>query len=205
MRSLLTLLISVLLVTSACHVQSREIAAQPDIPAEEYAIYNAVIGVMFAGDKVTFDTQAMIKMLVIEDLTVNSLGDGAEAESEAQRLKQAFSTPLPQEIIDDYVAKNAKPHRLTKSLDLKLKYTLIPKDKIDPNFTGAPSDEFYKQFPDSGGYIALSRAGLNSNGNHALVFMQHICGGLCGSGHYIPLVKNDQGWVVQKHFRAWVA
>jgi hypothetical protein len=201
----MTSLISVLLAASACKVQSRETVAQADIPAEEYAIYAVVIGKMFAGDKVTFDTQANIKMLVIEDRTVNPLGHGAEAESEVERLKQAFLVPLPQEIINDFVAENAKPHQLTNSLDIKLKYTLIPKDKIDPNFAGSPTDEFYKQFPDSGGYMAFSRAGINSSGNQALIFMKHVCGGLCGSGHYLLLEKNDQGWVIQKHFRAWVA
>jgi len=105
----------------------------------------------------------------------------------------------------DYVAKNAKSHQLTKSLDLKLKYTLIPKEKIEQIFDGLPSSEFYRQFPDSGGYIALSRAGLNSRGDQAFVYMRHTCGGLCGSGHYLALVKKNGEWVVQKGFRKWIS
>jgi hypothetical protein len=61
------------------------------------------------------------------------------------------------------------------------------------------------KFPDSGGYIALSRAGLNSRGDQAVVYMRHVCGGLCGSGHYLLLVKKNKEWVVQKHFMAWVS
>jgi hypothetical protein len=30
-------------------------------------------------------------------------------------------------------------------------------------------------------------------------------GGLCGSGHYLLLVKKNREWVVQQTFRAWVS
>src|SRR5215813_2463935 len=155
MKFIVAALVSALLVTSACRTQSRQAGDQSNISAEEYAIYAAVIGDMFAGDRVTFDTQSKVKILVIEDKTVSEHFDAAAGENESERLKQIFSPPISQEIIDDYVAKNAKSHRLTNSLDIKLKYTLIPKEKIKP-ITGLPSHEFYRQFPDSGGYIALS-------------------------------------------------
>jgi hypothetical protein len=51
----------------------------------------------------------------------------------------------------------------------------------------------------------LSRVGLNSRGDQAIVYMRHICGGLCGSGHYLSLVRKDKEWVVQKKFRAWIS
>jgi hypothetical protein len=205
MKFLLALLVPALLVISVALVRSRQASDQSGVSAEEYAVYAVVIGDMFADDKVSFDTQAKVKILVIEDRTVSAVSDGTEEENDAERLKQGFSPAISQETIDDYVAKNAKSQQLTKSFDLKLKYTLIPKEKIDQIFTGLPSDEFYKQFPDSGGYIALSRVGLNSRGDQAFVYMRHICGGLCGSGHYLSLVKKDEEWVVQKKFRAWIS
>jgi hypothetical protein len=212
MKFIVAALVSALLVTSACRAQSRQAGDQSkrqagdqsNISAEEYAIYGAVIRNMFAGDRVTFDTQAKVKLLVIEDRTVSEHFNAAAGENETERLKQIFSPPISQEIIDDFVAKNAKSCQLTNSLDIKLKYTLIPKEKIKP-ITGLPSDEFYRQFPDSGGYIALSRIGFNANSDQALAYMQHVCGGLCGSGHYLLLAKNKGGWVVQKKFMAWVS
>jgi len=204
MKFIVAALVSALLVTSACRTQSRQAGDQSNISAEEYAIYAAVIGDMFAGDRVTFDTQSKVKILVIEDKTVSEHFDSAAGENESERLKQIFSPPISQEIIDDFVAKNAKSCQLTNSLDLKLKYTLIPKEKIKP-ITGDPSDEFYRQFPDSGGYIALSRVGLNASGDQALAYMQHVCGGLCGTGHYILLLKKNGKWGVQEKFRAWIS
>jgi hypothetical protein len=109
-------------VISVGLVRSRQAGDQSGIPAEEYAVYAAVIGNMFADDKVSFDTQSKVKMLVIEDRTVSEATDGGG--NDAERLKAGFSTIISQETIDDYVTKNAKSHQLTKSLDLKLKYTL---------------------------------------------------------------------------------
>src|SRR5262245_1193720 len=199
MKFLIASLVSALLVTSACRSQARQAGDQSGVSAEEYAVYAAVIGDMFAGDKVTFDTQAKVNILVIEDRTVSNTIE----ENQGERLKQVGFSSISQETIGDYVAKNRKSHQLTKSLDLKLKYTLIPKEKIKQIFDGLPSSEFYKQFPDSGGYIALSRAGLNTRGDQAVVYMEHICGGLCGSGHYLLLVKKNGVWGVQEKFRAW--
>jgi hypothetical protein len=205
MKFLIVLLVPALLVISAGLIRSRQASDQPGISAEEYAVYVAVIGDMFAGDKGAFDTQSKVKILVIEDRTVSSLDDAFAGENEVEKLKQGFSPIISQETIDDYVAKNAKSHQLTNSLDLKLKYTLVPREKIMRIFTGLPSDEFYRQFPGSGGYIALSRVGLNSRGDQAFVYIRHICGGLCGSGHYRALVKKNGEWVVQKKFSPWIS
>lgn len=205
MKFLIALLVPALLVISVGLVRSRQASDQSGIPAEEYAVYGAVIGDMFAGDKATFDTQSKVKILVIEDRTVSAVSDGIARENEAEKLKQGFSPIISQETIDDYLAKNAKSHQFTKSLDLKLEYTLVPKEKIKQIFEELSWDEFYRQFPDSGGYIALSRVGLNSRGDQAFVYRRHMCGGLCGSGHYLALVKKNGEWAVQKKFMSWIS
>src|SRR5262249_35928270 len=205
MKFLATSLITALLVTYAVPVRSQQSGDQPDIPAEEYAIYAAVIGHMFAGDKVSSDSQAPVKTLVIKDCTVRNDFVSIANVDEGSRMKQEFPS-ISQETIDDYVAKNAKSHQLTKSFDLRLKYTLTPKEKIDQIFkSGGWWDEFYRQFPNSNGLIGLSRAGFNSSGNQALVYIEHDCGGLCGKGHYLLLEKIDQKWGVQKKFMAWIS
>jgi hypothetical protein len=207
MKFFLTALTSALLASQVVQVQSQQADDHSNIPAEEYAIYAAALGDMFPGDKVSSDSQSKAKLLVIDDQTISNNFAATVGEDGWKRVKQEFSSVISQETIDDYVAKNAKSHQLTKSFDLKLKYTLVPKEKIDQIFKNGPGGwgEFYRQFPDSVGLIALSRAGLNSGGNQAFVYISHGCGGLCGSGHYMLLVKNGQRWVVQKKFMAWVS
>ena len=130
MKFLVMSLIAALLATYVVPVQSQQAGDQPVISSEEYAIYAAVIGHMFAGDKVSFGSQAPVKMLVIEDWTVSDGFVSIAKQDGGSRMKQEF-TSISQGTIDDFVAKNEKSHQLTKSFDLKLKYTLAPKEKIE--------------------------------------------------------------------------
>ena len=41
-----------------------------------------------------------------------------------------------------------------------------------------------------GGLVRFSRVGFDRAGQAAIVFVTHVCGGLCGTGHYIVLEKN---------------
>ena len=141
--------------------------------------------------KVSSDSQSEVNPLVIDDRTVKNYFAAMTGKDEGKILKQEFSSIISQETIDDFVAKNAKSYQLTKSFNLKLEYVLIPKEKLESS--------------DSGGLIALSRAGFDSSGNQALVYIDYGCGGLCGSGTYMLPVKNKQRWVVKKKFMAWVS
>jgi hypothetical protein len=191
MKFFMTALISALLLAGVVQVQSQQAGDRSRIPAREYAIYAAVIGNMLANNELSPDPQLKVEMLVIVDRTVNNHFAAIVGQDEEKRVKQEFSSIISQETIDDYVAKNAKSHQLTKSFNLKLEYILIPKQKLESS--------------DSGGLIALSRAGLNSSGNQALVYISHSCGPLCGSGRYMLPVKKEQRWVVKKKFTAWVS
>ena len=203
MKFLLTSIFAVLLAANVVLSRPRSVDNQSDIPAEEYALYAVVIDQIFAGDR---DSQGIVKTLVIVDRTISNPLPSIAGVDEDEMVKRQFSS-ISQEAIDDYAAKKANPCQLTKSFNLKMKYTLTSKEKIEQVFKNGQDGwgEFYKLFPDSGGVTELSRAGLNSSGNQALVYIQHSCGYLCGSGYYLLLVKNDLGWVVQKKFMAWVS
>src|SRR5215471_11863635 len=217
MKVLLIALISSLFMTSACRAQSQQAVNQStheasdqsthqafdqsNMPAEEYAIYAVAIGNMFAGDKGSSDSKAM--SLVIEDQTNGYTF--ANGRYERSDLNKHFPD-ISKEAIDDYGVKNAKSYQLTKSPDLKLKYTLITKEKIERIFKSGLNgwDKFYRQFPNSRGIISFSRAGLNSQGDQALVYISRGCGGRCGSGNYLLLVKKNGEWIVQQKFMVWV-
>jgi hypothetical protein len=212
MRVLMISLISVLLVTSLLvtsigPVQQRQASWQSEISSEEYAIYAVVVGWMFSNVKGALGLQLNDKTLVIGDQTVSDSFAAVVGENEGKKVKRAFSTLASQETIDDYVAKNSKSHQLTKSLDLKLKYTIVPKENIEQIFKIRPGawEEFFRQFHDSTGFIELSRAGFNSGGTQAIVYAQHLCGGLCGTGHHLLLVKKNKEWIVKKAVMAWVS
>jgi hypothetical protein len=178
---------------------------QLDTSADEYAVYSAVIARMFAGDKVTFDSQTKVKLLVIQDTTVTD-STASEAENNEQSFKKMFPV-LKEGVAADYKTKNSTPLHLKDSFELKLKHVLVEKQAIDKMFEegGGWWEEFYKKYPDSGGFISFSRVGFNSDVDQALVYIAHGCGGLCGTGHYVLLEKGVDGWKVVKRSMVWIS
>ena len=141
--------------------------SQVEASAEEYAVYSALIANMFANNIVTFDSQAKIKLLVIQD-TTDSPRDYANLDE--QYLKSIFPT-LAEGVVKDYKARNNEPIRLKDSFEFNVKHVLVDKQEIDKIFKGGGSwEEFYKRYPDSGGFIILSRVGFNAATNQALVY-----------------------------------
>ena len=181
-------------------------SSQSEVTKEEYAVYNAVIGDMFAGSKVTFDTQAEVKLLVINDHTTSNLFLLGQSDETSSTFRQELPL-LVDETMNDYRTKNKGSEQLKPAFDLKIKYTLVEKQVIDLIFKHGPDGwpAFYKKYPDSGGYLRLSRVGFNRKTVQALIYVEHGCGGLCGTGHYVFLVKGQEGWKVNKKIMAWIS
>ena len=181
-------------------------ARQSEIPAEEYAVYSAVIAEMFAGGKVTFDTGSKVKILVIKDHTVRDPFRGDVEIRDWKDLKEQFSS-ITQETIDDYAAKRKEAYQLQDAFDPKLKHTLFKKAEFEEMFKDIMGgwEAFYKRFPDSGGFVGFSRVGFDPAMNQALVYVEHGCGSLCGTGHYVLLDKGEGGWKIAKRFMAWIS
>jgi hypothetical protein len=51
----------------------------------------------------------------------------------------------------------------------------------------------------------VSRAGVSADGRQALVQVDGICGGLCGSGWLIVLERGNDGWRVRGMLMTWVS
>ena len=55
-------------------------------------------------------------------------------------------------------------------------------------------NEYYRQYPDSGGLLEFSAVGFNPDKTIAVVYMGHSCGDLCGGGTFHVLEKIDGKW-----------
>jgi hypothetical protein len=65
---------------------------------------------------------------------------------------------------------------------------------------------FYESYPNSVGYIVLSRVGFNPERDQAFLYIGRGCGGLCGEGYYVLLAKNGGGaWSVKHKDILWVS
>lgn len=119
------------------------------------------------------------------------------------------SAILSRETFDDYLARNQEAKSLTRSFNLKTNYVLVDYSEIKrlTNLTNPAKafEDFYLKFPESGGFMVLSRVGFNRKHDQALVSTGWLCGGLCGMGDYVLLAKKSGAWSVEKTAENWVA
>lgn len=199
--SLLPIIFALFLIS--CFAQT--ITAQKQrtkISKEEYAVYSAVINKSFAGGKVTFDTQAKVKLLVIADRNITTLRTYRPESIDLKRLPE-----LSEETFNDFVQKNEDIQKLKDNFTIELQRTLIKKDEIERIFKDREKgwEKFYKSFPDSGGYIGLSRVGFDKEKKQAIMYMEHYCRDLCATGHFLLLKKSKEGWEVVNGYMPWIS
>jgi hypothetical protein len=65
--------------------------------------------------------------------------------------------------------------------------------------------DFQTRFPNNFGYFVVSRAGLNLGKTEAILYVDHFCGGLCGSGGYFLMRKLNGVWRVVDQHIVWIS
>ncbi len=99
-------------------------------------------------------------------------------------------------VVDDFKIQNAHVRFVMPDRDLRVPYVVVPRKDIMAFFrkTGGNWPEFYRRYPDSGGYIEMSAVGFDRSKTRAMVYVAHSCGGLCGNGADHLLEKVDGVW-----------
>ena len=81
-----------------------------------------------------------------------------------------------------------KAETLASRFRLGTPYLVVPTADITTRFHDVPGDpnsgwaDFYKRYPDSGGFMIVSAVGFDASKERAMVYMAHQCGLLCGGG-----------------------
>lgn len=180
-------------------------AAAQEVSSENYAVYGAVIEKLFANNKVTFDTQSPVKLLVIRNRTLDENHPLIKRQVYGWEYTVKQLSPLSPDTVFDYKAQNKESRPLKDSFNLKIKHVLADDELVSRILKQGRWEEFYRQYPDSGGFISFSQVGFNSEMSQAIVYFEHWCQRLCGSGFYVLLDKDKEGWKVTKRHRAWVS
>jgi len=97
--------------------------------------------------------------------------------------------------ITNYSKLNEKPWLLYPKLVMGIPYRLISTEQLVNAIAEAQWDRFYRQYPDSKGWIELSAVGFNPDKTVAVVYVGHHCGPLCGGGRFHVLEKKEGKWV----------
>ena len=191
------LLLGLVAAACLCGGQADKCEAQSaNQDQERYAVYSVVLDRMFVREST--------KLLVIQDKTGDDFTDNAEQRWENIRKKLA---PISQKTIEDFKSRNSQPSSLENKFTLTTKVTFISKSEVDKMFGkgGGWWEAFYKRYPNSPGLITLSNIGFNSEMTEALLYVGHGCGGLCGQGNYVLLVKTNGTWRLERQVMTWIS
>lgn len=64
---------------------------------------------------------------------------------------------------------------------------------------------FYQRFPGTAGVVHASRAVVSADGREALIYVEHGCDGLCGTGSLILLSRIDGRWRITAPYMLWIS
>lgn len=195
------LLLSFLLLLGAPSGAQGQSNQTSDLTREEYEVYSVVIS--------RLQERNQVNLLVIANPIRCARSDTSMDNIQFGPSERPSSAILSRETFEDYLAHNKEAKSLTRSFNLKTNYVLVDYSEIK-RLTSATSpakdfEDFYRKYPESGGFIVLSRVGFNRNHDQALVSTGWLCGGLCGMGEYVLLAKKSGAWSVEKTAESWVA
>lgn len=64
---------------------------------------------------------------------------------------------------------------------------------------------FHDRYPGTAGFVQATRAVVSHDARRALIYIEHHCGGLCGSGDLHLLHFGDGQWRLESSYRLWIS
>jgi len=163
---------------------------QPFPSADAYAVYSAVIPLR-SRDVLPRTPR---KFVIVETTFASKSPSGCFPGKYRHEFRAAFS---------NFQQVNRQSWQLQRRFQLPHNYHFITDQQLagmrvssGRNINLFSWDEFYRRFPESGGYFVLSGVGFNPSRNKAVVTVALRCGPLCaGSTDYL-LEKRHGNWVI---------
>ncbi|MFC2025575.1 hypothetical protein ACFLUC_00085 [Chloroflexota bacterium] len=164
---------------------------QTDPDIEEYTVYNALLESRFAGANID-------QILIIDHTEVNSPALLEQNLADFQK-----NTPLAPELVASFKQRNQQPYPLRPVLEFGTEYQLLTQEDVDELY---PLDEasgwelLYEKYPNSYGFLYLSRVGFNADFNQALVYSSTSHYEQPIEGGYYLMVRKDGRWEVDSSY-----
>ena len=117
---------------------------------------------------------------------------------------------IEKEVYDDLILQNDTVYKLKYKFEISPRQVqLITVSDLETAFlvNGVEGgwDEFYKKYPDSGGYIRFSKVGFNSGKTEALVEYAYVYNNLGADGGFVYLERDGSAWVLKKFVSVWAS
>jgi hypothetical protein len=168
---------------------------QSDQDIEEYAVYNALFEKEFEGDSIN-------QVLIIDRTRVNN---SALLEKDLTEFQK--NTPLSPELVASFKGRNQQSYPLEPMLDFGLAYQLWSQEEVD---VLRQQDEasgwklFYEKYPNTYGFVYLSRVGFNADFSQALVYISSFHYEQPIKGGYYLMTRKDGRWIIESGYE-WIS
>jgi hypothetical protein len=176
--TLLLLIVSSLLYQSGGAKKEEQPEAYTDPDA--YEVYNAILTSQRRLEN------ANAKLFFIPSLTQSEKMCLAPDKESQKIIGSAIS---------DYEKKNEKAWLLQPLLNVELRYQLIPPEELQAARELGMWSAYFAKHPNADNWIELSAVGFNEDKTVAVAYMRHLCGMMCGDGHFHVLQKKDGKWM----------
>jgi hypothetical protein len=158
--------------------------------ATERAIQAAAIDSLFVRDTT--------RAVVVGDSTI---AGGTHFVDEDYRSALRMLGELPAGLREDYEARRDQ-RRAVDSLPSRVRVIPFgPSQRARLRGVRDPREywkAFYRDYPSTPGWIAVSRPGLSRDGQAALVLIEYGCGSRCGGTMYVMLARRGHAWRVTR-------
>ena len=104
------------------------------------------------------------------------------------------------ELVTNFTERNQQPYPLAPVLDFGVDYQLLSQEEVDELY---PQDKasgwklFDEKYPDTVGFIHLSRVGFNADLGQALVYIAHYHYQQPLLGGYYLMTRQEGHWVIE--------
>jgi hypothetical protein len=179
----------------------------------EYEVLSVYIDRVFTdGEGKRQVSKDIVKIVIFDstnsgdnDLLRDGNGQPIPWEKTAESLRMKAPT-LQQTTIDAFRKANAQQASLRRSFHPVIDYELVDSTQLESIFKNGDGWSVYaRRFPGSPGITTFSRVGFSADGTQALFYLSNRCGGLCGTGRYVVMEKQNGGWVIGKEVEMWIS
>lgn len=165
---------------------------QVDPDVEEYVVYNDLLESRYTNGDIS-------QILFFDHTRVPNEG---LLEQNLASFQQ--ETPLGEDLVNSFKERNQQPHPLEPGLDFGLEYQLLTQEEIDEIHSQDEASDwklFYESYPNTVGFIYLSRVGFNADFSKALLYLEQYHYDRPIQGGYYFLVKQDGRWVIESGYK----
>ena len=210
-KTLAIVLLSIVVGLTACNRGHRPVASTGELTADEYNVLSAYIAGKLNGKDKERVSQEPPKLIFFsmtksgdDDLLRDENGRPIPWEKTADSL-HTKAPALQQTTVTSFRKANSQQAFLRRSFGSPIEYELVDSNQLESIFKKGDWPAFYNQYSGASGILTWSRVGFSADGTQALFYVSHRCGGLCGGGRYILMVKQASRWVIGTEIVVWVS